>query len=73
MSGEETFKPLRFGRNAPPGSATIPGGYPSLLRGRIAKPCPRCEAVPGQRCQRWIPEAGLWRSLKKFHAERRAS
>lgn len=47
------------------------GGQPSMVKGtRLGRACPRCKARPGAKCQRFIPDSGMWRTIKGFHPER---
>lgn len=47
------------------------GGTPSTITGtRLSRPCPRCKARPGEKCQRFIIGTGSWRKIKQFHDER---
>ncbi len=73
-NSEDSFQPLRGDRRGQRGRVSrLPtGGFPSQLRGRIARECPRCGAGPGKKCRRWLPAGGYYRINEKFHPERSA-
>lgn len=56
-------------------AASVHGGRAAGVteRSPLRRPCPRCEAAPGQRCQHWVPGAGYFKPIVRIHPERRAA
>lgn len=61
----------------PSTSRTMTGGYPVQLVGPRSRTCPKCDAKPGERCQRrmggatpGVPPQTYWAPMKRYHRGR---
>lgn len=67
-------------KTAHEGKAVTALATPPIAGKPTSRPCPTCDAQPGQSCRRWIGGrvrgkdigGGQWRILAKVHPERRA-